>query len=201
MSILDLFTRRNKADKLIENASINLLEVPQTRPDKNPFFVEFDSSVITDAVKDNIRKHVEQIKEIKSEHVDKIYEAALQAEMVGGNMFLLSNTIQDTCGINKQKAGQICRYLHSNANAAIMRVRQEEIGCTEAVWLYSAPCAVDAREPTSKEKRMNAAHKNANGKRYKIEKGMFLNGKWTWPGCEEGCKCVSRTIVPLFDKV
>ena len=146
MGLLDLFTRRKKTDKLIENASINLLEIPQSRPDINPFLIEFDSSVITDAVKDNIRKHVEQIKEIKSEHVDKIYEAALQAEMVGGNMFLLSNTIQDTCGINKQKAGQICRYLHSNANAAIMRVRQQKIGSTEAIWLYSAPCAVDARE-------------------------------------------------------
>jgi hypothetical protein len=45
----------------------------------------------------------------------------------------------------------------------------------------------------------DAAHKSANGKFFLISEGMFLSGKWTWPGREEGCRCVSKSMIAGFD--
>jgi hypothetical protein len=78
-----------------------------------------------------------------------------------------------------------------------VRARQLELGITEAVWLYSgAPCEINPKKPTGHQ---DEAHKNANGKRYKISDGMYLDGKWTWPGYEDGCRCVSRSVIPDLD--
>jgi hypothetical protein len=38
----------------------------------------------------------------------------------------------------------------------------------------------------------------ANGKLFEISTGMFLNGKWTWPGVEPGCRCISKSVIPGF---
>lgn len=75
--------------------------------------------------------------------------------------------------------------------------RQLELGISEATWLYSgAPCYIDPKKPQGGQ---DACHKAANGKRFKIAEGMFLDGKWTWPGHENGCRCVSRSIIPELD--
>jgi hypothetical protein len=72
--------------------------------------------------------------------------------------------------------------------------RQESLGINHAIWLYSgAPCDVNPKKPKG---RQNASHRAADGKQYEVSKGMHLNGKWTWPGYEDGCKCVSRSIIP-----
>ncbi len=77
------------------------------------------------------------------------------------------------------------------------RNRQLQLGITEAIWLYSgAPCDIDPRKPQGNQ---DACHKAANGKRFKIAEGMFLDGKWTWPGHEAGCRRVSRSVIPELD--
>ncbi len=79
-----------------------------------------------------------------------------------------------------------------------VRAHQLELRIAEAVWLYSgAPCELYPKNPTGHQ---NAAHKDANGKRYKVIEGMYLDGKWTWPGYEEGCRCVSRSVIKALDK-
>lgn len=85
----------------------------------------------------------------------------------------------------------------SRERALSNRNRQLELGITEAIWLYSgAPCDIDPRKPRGNQ---NASHKAANGKRFMIAEGMFLDGKWTWPGHEDGCRCVSRSVIPALD--
>ena len=66
------------------------------------------------------------------------------------------------------------------------------VGCLFfAIWLYSgAPCG-DAEQ--------DEAHRAANGKPYSANNGMLLNGKWTRPGREEGCKCVSKSLIEGLD--
>jgi hypothetical protein len=58
----------------------------------------------------------------------------------------------------------------------------------------------DPNHPSAAEVQRDAAHCAANGKRYEISKGLFVDGKWTWPGVDEGCKCVSRSIIPGLEK-
>jgi hypothetical protein len=53
----------------------------------------------------------------------------------------------------------------------------------------------DPRHPVAADVQQDSAHRLANGKRYEIGKGLFVDGKWTWPGVEEGCKCSSRAVI------
>jgi hypothetical protein len=43
------------------------------------------------------------------------------------------------------------------------------------------------------------AHKAANGQKYDPDKGMLMNGKWSWPGQERGCRCLAKSVIPGFD--
>ena len=77
--------------------------------------------------------------------------------------------------------------------------RQSSLGITHAIWMYAnAPCMKDpwCDCPTAADIRQDSAHRAANGKKYEIAKGLFVDGKWTWPGVEEGCKCCSRPVLP-----
>ena len=157
--------------------------------------VKFDPSRVTDEVKTNIRKNVESINGLDPKDIDQVYEAALRSVSAGGNLFLLSNTIMQIGidGMTKKRAGRIAGLLNNRAFAIIERNRQLALGITEAIWMYSgAPCGLDPKKPG----RLDAAHRAANEKKYRVAKCMYLNKRWTWPGCEEGCRCTCRAIVP-----
>jgi len=157
--------------------------------------VNFDPSKVTDLVKVEIRKNVELIEGLAPEDFDEIYEMVLLSVQKGRDLGGLRLELQARFGMTKQRAMDISRFQHNNASALIDRIRQQELGIKEAIWRYSgAPCA--PKDPTPKEARQDAAHKAADGKTYDVSKGMYLNGKWTWPSCEERCKCTSRSVLP-----
>jgi hypothetical protein len=88
----------------------------------------------------------------------------------------------------------------SNRPAAMMkRKRKVSLGIKHAAWLHSgAPCEMNPKNPEDWELRQDAIHRAANGKQFEVSKGMFLDGKWTWPGNEPGCRCMSKPVVPGF---
>lgn len=99
--------------------------------------------------------------------------------------------------LGKEAQAQILSQ-RSRERALSNQNRQLELGISEAIWLYSgAPCDIDPKNPQGNQ---DACHKAANGKRFKISEGMFLDGKWTWPGHENGCRCASRSIIPELDE-
>ena len=96
---------------------------------------------------------------------------------------------------------EIGRSLSNKAKAIIDRERMLSLGITHAIWMYpNAPCMKDpfCSCPTAADVQQDSAHRSANGKQYEISKGLFVDGKWTWPGVEEGCKCCSRAVLPGF---
>ncbi|ELR7719775.1 phage head morphogenesis protein, partial [Salmonella enterica] len=44
------------------------------------------------------------------------------------------------------------------------------------------------------------SHVKANGKRFDLRKGMFLDGKWVLPGEENNCKCGWEAVIPGLEK-
>jgi len=86
-------------------------------------------------------------------------------------------------------------YIRHQSNLARLR----KLGITHAIWIYAnAPCMKDPSHPTAADVQQDAAHCSANGKRYEISKGLFVDGKWIWPGLEVGCKCVARSVLPYI---
>jgi hypothetical protein len=102
-------------------------------------------------------------------------------------------------GMPQDRVLEITRFLVNNAREQFARERQLSLGITHAIWMYpNAPCMKEPFSscPTAADIRQDSAHRAANGKKYEIAKGLFVGGKWTRPGVEEGCKCASRSVLP-----
>jgi hypothetical protein len=163
--------------------------------------VKFDPTRVTEVVKADLKTNILSLPEIDENTFEQVYGAAIRSISAGRDLHLLTNAL---LGLNiesmtKRRAGEIALLLNNRATALMARERQISLGITHAIWLYSgAPCMLDPRKPADYEIQQNAAHRAVNGKEFEIVKGMYLNGKWTWPGVEPGCKCVSRSKIPGF---
>jgi hypothetical protein len=154
---------------------------------------------VTNEIKADLRKNVEATKEFERSHFDQVYEAALLSVSRGGDLAVLFNAIMalHLPGMTKKKAGAISSSLNSKATALMTRDQQLAVDAQYAVWMHSgAPCIPNHRSASDDEFRRADAHKAANGRRYEVATGMLIDGRWTRPGVDEGCKCVSRIIIP-----
>ena len=149
--------------------------------------VKLNQAWWTDTVKADLRKNIAALENIPPGSVDAINEAALSAFRYGFDLQSLSQAFQ-AHGINRKRAREIALNLSSKTDSLMWAEHYERTGTKEAIWLYSgAPCKHD-----------DDLHKAANRKRYDASKGLFLNGKWTLPGYEDGCKCVGKPVVKGF---
>jgi uncharacterized protein with gpF-like domain len=168
----------------------------ELRPDGIPT-VSFDASRVSEAVKADLRNNILLLRDVDEHHFDQVYEAALRSITAGRDLSVLYNALMrmNIAGMTKGRASDIAHLLNNNATALMTRERLDTLGIKQAVWRYSgAPCEINPKTPTGQD----AAHRAANGKSFDVSKGMFLNGKWTWPGTEPGCRCVSKSCVPGF---
>jgi hypothetical protein len=148
--------------------------------------VKLDTSRVTPTVKTDLRRNIEGIADIEPRHRALVYEVALRAIMAGGDLGLLSRALQLEIGIAKLRANDISRSLAMKATA-LMNVEQcLALGFTKSVWRYSrAQCGSPEQD---------TAHAALDGQVFETAKGLYVLGKWTWPGREDGCKCSSSSI-------
>jgi hypothetical protein len=114
---------------------------------------------------------------------------------------LLGRIVPKIDGVTQDGAAHITLSLYFKAREQINRDRQTSLGITHAIWICSKlPCMKDPRHPTAAEVQQDSAHRSANGKKYEIAKGLLLDGKWTWPGYEEECSCMSKSVLPWSEE-
>jgi hypothetical protein len=153
--------------------------------------VKFDPANVTETVKADLRQNIKSFREIGDDKFDLTYDAALRSIYAGGDLPSLCSVLNSLDGVSEFRAEEISRSLHNKATTLINTERQQRLAIKEAVWRYSgAPCGAEH----------DAAHKAENGKRYSVVTGVFINGQWTWPGREDGCKCISKPILPGTDE-
>ena len=155
----------------------------------NPLtIIGFDAANVTETVKADLRQNVKSLSEVGVADFDIIYGASLHSILKGGDLHTLFRVLMTIDGMSEHRAADISRSLNNKATALIEAERYQKIGIKYAVWMYSgAPCGCPEQD---------TAHKAANGKTYLVNKGMLLNGRWTWPGREEDCKCCSKPMFP-----
>lgn len=159
--------------------------------------VKFDASLVTKKVKTDLRQNIEYLGDIPKKHVREIYDAALAMIEAGGNMPLLYNVLLKLDGMSTGRAGEITASLLFKAGALTEQESRMRLGITHATWMYAnVPCMVNPSHPTDADRKQDAAHQAANGKRFEVGKGLRINGEWTLPGRGEGCKCISRIVIP-----
>lgn len=138
-----------------------------------------------DILQATISENVSLIKSIASEHLTQVEGLLMRSVTAGRDLATMSKELQASFGITKRRAALISRDQNNKCTANITRVRQQSLGIVDAVWIHSH----GGKEP-------RPSHLKADGQRYKIKEGMYLDGVWTWPGREINCRCISRSIIP-----
>lgn len=159
--------------------------------------VKFDPKQVTKAIRADLSARISEFEDLPEGKQAQIFDAAVIMAQRGGNLHHLATTLIDL-GVPKGRANYITRYLASRSRALMNVARMRDNGLTEGKWLYSgAPCYA-TNAPSIAELAMDEAHRSANGRKFPLDKGVKLNGVWTFPSLEPGCKCVTIAVVPGF---
>lgn len=140
------------------------------------------------AVQAVVAENVSLIKSIATKYLDDVENEVMRSVSRGRDLGALTEALQERYNVTKNRAALIARQQNNAATAAFTKTRQKELGIKKARWQHSA----GGKQPRPE-------HVAFSGKTYDIEKGAFLEGKWTWPGMEINCRCVSVPIIPGFD--
>lgn len=153
------------------------------------FTVKFQMSpAVADVFQATLAEQVNLIKSIPAEHLARVTGMVNRSVQTGRDVGGLAKELQTGLGVTKRRAQFIARSQNSIATATITRARQTELGITTAKWLHSG----GGRHPRPE-------HVAASGKLYSVDRGMFLEGVWTWPGVQPNCRCVAISVIPGLD--
>lgn len=134
-----------------------------------------------------IGENIALIKSIASQHLAAVEGVVMRSVQRGRDLGTLTRELEESYGVTSRRAAFIARSQNNMATATLTAARQVELG-VEARWLHSA----GGRQPRPE-------HVAFSGKTYDPKRGAFLEGKWTWPGMEPNCRCVSVPVIPGFD--
>lgn len=132
--------------------------------------------------------NVSLIRSIGQQYLSRVEESVWRSVNAGYDMAQLTRELRKDYGISERRAAFIARDQTNKAKAAIEKARRQELGITEAIWMHSHA----GKEP-------RPSHVAANGKRFDVSKGMYLDGKWVQPGTEPNCRCTSRSVIKGFN--
>lgn len=141
-----------------------------------------------DAMQATIGENVRLIRSIAEQHLTRVEGAVMRAVQEGRDVAALTRELSEGYGVTRRRAQFIAKTQNNMATATLTKTRQQELGVTKARWQHSAG-----------GKHPRPEHVAFSGKTYDVAKGAFLEGKWTWPGREINCRCVSIPIIPGFD--
>lgn len=130
-------------------------------------------------------QQVNLIKSIPQQFLKDVEQQVWSSVMAGSDMATLSRGIKKKYKIANKRAALIARDQNHKAMAVIENVRRMELGLTHAIWKHSGA----GKEP-------RPSHVAASGVKYDLKKGLYLEGKWTYPGMEINCRCTSITVIP-----
>ncbi|MDE2106747.1 MAG: phage head morphogenesis protein [Patescibacteria group bacterium] len=156
------------------------------------FSVEFKlTAAQNDVVQATVGQNVALIKSIASEHLSKVEGIVLRSVQAGRDLSSMTEALEHQYGITRRRAAFIARDQNNKATAAVQRVRQVDLGLTEAIWLHSG----GGKEP--RPTHVKAGHDRQH---FDVREGWLdpAVGKRILPGELPGCRCVYRAVVPGF---
>lgn len=158
---------------------------------KQGFTVPFrPTKASVEAYKIIAAEQVGLIKSIAQKYHTDVQSSVWESVKRGGDLKTLSKQLQKTYGVTKKRAALIARDQNAKAKATIERVRHQEMGIRQAIWMHSH----GGKEP-------RPSHVKMNNKLYDLAKGMYDpdEGKYIHPGELINCRCTMRPYIPGFE--
>jgi len=159
--------------------------------------VKFDPKQLTKAIRADLRARINEFEDLPEGKQAQIFDAAVVMAERGSDLHHLATALIDL-GVPKGRASYISRYLANRSTALMNVARMRDSGLTEGKWLYSGARCYATSAPSIVQLAMDDAHRIANGKKFPLDKGVKINGVWTFPSLEPGCKCVTIAVVSGF---
>lgn len=128
------------------------------------------------------------IKSIASEHLSDVEGLVMRSVARGRDLETLTKDLQGRYRITKRRAVLIARDQNNKATSVLQKVRQNQLGITEGIWKHSHAGKVP-----------RPSHLKADGEKFDLTKGMYLDGKWVMPGEEINCRCTWNPVIPGLD--
>jgi uncharacterized protein with gpF-like domain len=147
------------------------------------------TAAMRDVLNATIAEQVGLIKSIPERYHTEVQGLVMRSATAGRDLSTLSDELADRYAITRRRAEFIARDQNNKMTASFTRVRQIEMGITEAVWLHSG----GGRKP-------RPTHVRKSGKRYDVAKGWYDPAvqEYIWPGVLPNCRCVSKPVVKGF---
>lgn len=159
---------------------------------KAGFSVEFKmTDSARDAYQATIGENVGLISNIAEQHLSDIEGIVMRSITQGRDLGWLTDQLTKRYDMTKKRASFIARDQANKATATINRVRQQELGITQARWKHSGA----GKHP--RLSHLAAGRENGGkGEIYDVAKGCLIDGEYIWPGQLPNCRCTSQSVIP-----
>lgn len=132
-----------------------------------------------------IEENVNLIKSIPQKYFTQVKSIVYEGIARGGDLHYMTNELVKQTGITQRRAALIARDQNNKATTQMATARYKSVGIEEGVWSHSG----GGSKPRPK-------HVAANGKRFKLSKGLPIGdkGEYVPPGMLINCKCTFRPL-------
>lgn len=173
----------------VAKASQNLDSNMERQLRSKKFGIQFELTPEMRAiVHTEIVQNVSLIQSIPSQYFTEVEGLVMRSVAAGGDLKTLSEELHKRYDITLDRAGRIAVDQNRKVNSVMKKTRQLESGITKAIWIHTA-C------PHPRQ-----SHVDFHGKEYDVAEGALIDGKRVWPGSENGCRCMSMSIIPGLGK-
>lgn len=121
--------------------------------------------------------NVELVQDLMENEINQLKKQVMRNMMNGAPASELAKGLAQHIRVSRSRANTIARTEVNTLTGQLNDRRALELGIDEGIWRG----VEDNRERES--------HRKAEGKRFKLEKGLLIEGKYTWPGREPNCRC------------
>jgi uncharacterized protein with gpF-like domain len=168
--------------------------------DQAGWTVEFKVSPEIRAIMNSaVVENVGLIKSIASQHLQRVEGLVMRSVQKGNDLHTLQKELQQQFDLPKKRATLIARDQTFKLNSVVTKARQTQAGIKRAHWMHSNITAAGHFRPEHLSFSRGQHTPGAKGPIYEVERGAFLEGRWTWPGFEINCRCSSRPVIEGFE--
>jgi len=128
----------------------------------------------------------EWVKKLRDETLDEYTANTLRAMSLGNGLDGILDQYDGLVEKRKGHARFTARNQINNYNSVSTKIRAQNLGITQAVWV------------TAGDERVRHSHEVRDGKTFDLDKGLYssVDGKWLLPGTDYNCRCTSTYVIP-----